>query len=43
MGSCVGCGTKIPMFTALCWRCKEENRLSGKSKDPKRPIKEPEE
>ena len=42
MGSCVGCGTRIPFLKMLCATCKHENDLLAESKSPKRPIKEDE-
>lgn len=43
MGSCVGCGAKIPFMRMLCSSCKQENDLLTEPKDKKRPIREEDE
>lgn len=43
MAKCPRCGDPSAGFLKLCGRCKHEDILLSKPKDPKRPIKEPEE
>lgn len=41
--TCPRCGEKSGGFMKLCGRCQQEANISSNPKDPKRPIKEPEE
>lgn len=43
MGSCVGCGKKIPLLKMLCDTCKRENDLLAEPKDKKRTMREKDE
>ena len=42
MARCPRCQENSPGWFKLCARCKQENLLTAQPKDPKRPIKEPE-